>query len=187
MSADIDIDLPDREKLMELIKHVPARQVNKDQSRKHNSGIYPTAVPTDPLLECCALDYREAEERGYFKIDLLNVNVYQLIKSPDHYLEMLGRSPPWHRLLDQSFCQQIIHVGNHYDLITKLKPDSIPRMAMFLAIIRPAKRYLADRSWTDIAKEVWVPPEDDSYFFKKSHAVGYAHLVSLHINLIDTA
>jgi len=62
--------------------------------------------------------------------------------------------------------------------------DSIPRMAMFLALIRPAKRHLIGQKWVDVAKTVWDRPTDDEYYFKKSHAVAYAHLVAVHMNLI---
>jgi hypothetical protein len=187
MSADVDIDLADREKVLKLIKYTAARQINNDQVRRHNSGIYVTAIPNDPTNNCSSLDYQEAEQRGYFKIDLLNMSVYQLIRDPVHYEEMLSRLVPWSRLVEQDFCEKIVHIGNHHDLICRLKPDSIARMAMFLAVIRPAKRYLADKSWSEIAQEIWTRPADDSYFFKKSHAVGYAQLVALHMNLIDSA
>lgn len=185
MSADIDIDFGDRSKVLNLIRFTPARQENNGTIRHHNSGIYVTDISYDPINDCASIDYQEAEERGYFKIDLLNMSVYQLIRDPAHYEEMLSRPVPWSRLLERDFCEKVVHIGNHHDLICRLKPDSIARMAMFLAVIRPAKRYLADKSWPDIAQEIWTRPADDSYFFKKSHAVGYAQLVALHINLLD--
>ena len=46
MSADIDIDFADRETALRLIQHVPARQSN---GRRHNSGIYVTDIPRDPV------------------------------------------------------------------------------------------------------------------------------------------
>lgn len=187
MSADIDIDFGDRDRVLGLIRAIPARQENNGQIRRHNSGIYVTDIPYDPVHGCASIDYQEAEQRGYFKIDLLNMSVYQLIRDPDHYEEMLSREVPWARLQDREFCEKIVHVGNHHDLICQLQPDSIPRMAMFLAVIRPAKRHLAQGGWDTIAKDIWSQPDDDSYFFKKSHAVGYAQLVALHINLIDSA
>jgi len=187
MSADIDIDLSDRETVLKHIKYISARQENNNQIRRHNSGIYITGIPYDPINQCASIDYQEAEQRGYFKIDLLNMSVYQLIKDTAHYDEMLSKSVPWSRLLERDFCEKIVHIGNHHDLVCRLKPDSIARMAMFLAVIRPAKRHLADKSWPEISKEIWVRPSDDSYFFKKSHAVGYAQLVALHMNLIDSA
>ena len=187
MSADIDIDFGDRDRVLGLIRFIPARQENNSLIRRHNSGVYVTDIPYDPVNGCASIDYQEAEQRGYFKIDLLNMSVYQLIRDPEHYTEMLSRKVPWSRLQDREFCEKIVHIGNHHDLICRLKPDSIARMAMFLAVIRPAKRYLADKSWSEIAQEIWTRPTDDSYFFKKSHAVGYAQLVALHMNLIDSA
>lgn len=185
MSADIDIDFGDRDRVLGLVRTTPARQENNGQVRRHNSGVYVTDIPYDSVNECASIDYQEAEHRGYFKIDLLNMSVYQLIRDPEHYTEMLNQTVPWSRLQDRDFCEKIVHVGNHHDLICRLKPNSIVRMAMFLAVIRPAKRYLADKSWPEIAQEIWTRPMDDSYFFKKSHAVGYAQLVALHINLLD--
>jgi hypothetical protein len=187
MSADIDIDLADRNKILALIRSVPARQENTHQIKRHNSGIYVTDIPYDPINDCASIDYREAEDRGYFKIDLLNMSVYQQIKDAAHYEEMLTRPVPWARLLEKNFCEKIVHVGNHHDLVCQLQPNNIPRMAMFLALIRPAKRHLATRTWSEISQEIWTRPTDDSYFFKKSHAVGYAQLVALHMNLIDSA
>jgi hypothetical protein len=62
--------------------------------------------------------------------------------------------------------------------------NSIPRMAMFLAVIRPAKRHLIGKTWKEVGETVWDKPADDEYYFKKSHAVAYAHLVAVHMNLI---
>ena len=111
MSADIDIDFANRETVLRLIQHTPARQSN---GRKHNSGIYVTDIPQDPINQCAALDYETAEQRGYFKIDFLNMSVYQLIRDPAHYESMLTATPPWERLWqDRPWAQQLVHVGNH--------------------------------------------------------------------------
>ena len=61
--------------------------------------------------------------------------------------------------------------------------NTIPRMAMLLSVIRPAKRHLIGLPWKDVAKSVWEKPSDGSYFFKKSHAVAYATLVAVNMNL----
>ena len=102
MSADIDIDLADRNQLLRLIQITPARQVNNDQVRRHNSGVYPTDIPLDPVNACAAIDYETAEQLGYFKIDLLNMSVYQLVKSSEHYEQLLAQEPPWSRLCTDS-------------------------------------------------------------------------------------
>jgi hypothetical protein len=85
MSADVDIDFANRSQILELINHIPARQENNNPVRRHNSGIYVTDIPVDPLNACASLDYREAEQRGYFKIDFLNQSVYELVQDPTHY------------------------------------------------------------------------------------------------------
>ena len=109
MDADIDIDFFDRTQILNLIKHTPARQESNTESKKHNSGVYVTDIPNDP----------------------------------------------------------------------------IPRMAMFLALIRPAKKHLIGKSWDKISEEIWVKPSGDEYYFKKAHAVSYAVLVALHMNILN--
>jgi hypothetical protein len=187
MSADIDIDLADRNILLNLINAVPARQIVQGQVRKHNSGVYITDIPYDPINECAAIDYEVAEERGYFKIDLLNMSVYQLLKSPEHYQEMLNATPPWERLwTDPTWAKQLVHVGNYTELLKDMKPDSIPRMAAFIAIIRPGKAHLQNQAWPNVFETVWNGDDSKGFTFKKSHAISYAMLVTLHMNLLNT-
>ncbi len=131
------------------------------------------------------LDYKIAEDRGYFKLDLLNVAVYQKVKDEAHLDSLIKREPLWELLWkSREFCEQVIHIGNYYDLICKMKPDSIPRMAMLLSIIRPGKAKLQGKTWKEVSEDVWNKPEDGAYYFKKAHAVAYAHLVAVHINLL---
>jgi len=183
--SDIDIDFADRDDILKLIEHTSARQEREDGIRKHNSGVYVTEIPYDPINDCSSIDYESAEERGYVKIDFLNVNVYKLIKDQEHYNRMLAQEPNWARLKDPEFVEKIIHIGNHYELIKDLEVNSIPRMAMFLALIRPGKRHLLGKDWATIAEDIWTVPDDGSYYFKKAHAVSYAVLVALHMNLLD--
>lgn len=186
MSADIDIDMPDRSRLLELIPHVAARQTVDGKPRRHNSGIYVTEIPRDIVNGCAAIDYESAESRGYFKIDLLNMSVYQLIQDPAHYEQMLSEEPPWSRLwTDGPWASQLVHVGNYTELLRAMKPDSIPRMAAFISIIRPGKAHLQRQPWADVFGSVWDGDDSRGYTFKKSHAVSYAALVALHMNLLN--
>jgi hypothetical protein len=183
MSADIDIDMPDRDALLKLIRHIPARQ---SQGRRHNSGVYVTDIPRDPMAGCAAIDYEIAEQRGYFKLDFLNMSVYSLIKDTTHYQSMLNQTPPWTRLWqDSEWASQLVHVGNYTDLLCEMRPDSIPRMAAFISIIRPGKAHLQRRPWTEVFASVWDGDSSRGYTFKKSHAVSYAALVALHMNLLS--
>ena len=188
MSADIDIDFADREQILNLIRHTPARQMVQDQTRRHNSGVYVTDIPYDPVNNCAAIDYETAEQRGYFKIDFLNMGVYQLVKSPEHYKEMLTTAPPWDRLWqDSAWVGQLVHVGNYTELLKSMHPDSIPRMAAFISIIRPGKAHLQNKPWADVFESVWDGDDSRGYTFKKSHALSYAALVALHMNLLSQA
>jgi len=182
---DVDIDVADRDRLLSLFdKWTNARLENNS---KHNTGVYFTDIPYDAINETATLDYKVAEELGYFKLDILNVSVYQLVNNYDHLEQMMERDPPWERLwTDSAFCEKVIHVGNYYNLLQQMKPDTIERMAMFLALIRPSKKHLIGKNWKEIAETIWEKPSDNSYYFKKSHSVSYAVLVKLHINLLDT-
>jgi len=184
---DIDIDFGDRTKALELLRHNSA-SIKRDESfARHASGIYFTDIPHD-TNGFSTIDYKEAEERGYFKVDFLNVSVYEKVTSEQHLITLMTTEPDWSKLLDKDFCSQLIHVGNYHNTITKLPEpiNSIPRLAMFLALIRPGKRHLIGKTWKEIAKTIWDKAEtEDGYSFKRSHSVGYAHLVVVHINLLS--
>jgi hypothetical protein len=194
MSADIDIDLANRDQLLKLIQATPARltkfginaREKVGDQRRHNSGIYVTDIPYDPVNDCAAIDYKQAEKLGYFKIDLLNMSVYELIKSTEHYEEMLAMEPPWERLwTDNEFACKLVHVGGSIHLLKSMKPDSIPRMAAFISIIRPGKAHLQNKPWAEVFESVWDGDDSKGFVFKHAHAIGYAVLVSLHMNLLS--
>ena len=186
MSADIDLDLADRDQLLTLITTIPARQLHQGQVRRHNSGVYVTDIPYDPVNACAAIDYEQAEQLGYFKIDLLNMSVYQLIKSPEHYQKMLGQEPTWSQLwTNTEWAKQLVHIGNYTELLANMRPDSIPRMAAFISIIRPGKAHLQNKPWAEVFESVWDGNDSRGFVFKHAHAVGYAALVALHMNLLS--
>ena len=184
--SDIDIDFGNRDAALSLLKHTPAGIMRDGKIVQHNTGIYVTNIPTDPFLGVASIDHKNAEELGYTKLDFLNVSLYTQIKNEEHLIELMNREPPWEKLYDQEFCSKLIHIGNHYDLLIKCPEavNTIPRMAMLLALIRPGKRHLVGKTWREVAETVWEKPTDDSYFFKRSHSVAYSHLVVVHMNLI---
>lgn len=184
IDSDIDIDLADRDQLLAHIKHIPAAMRNVNPIRKHPSGVYITDIPYDPVHDMSTLDYTEAEKRGYFKLDLLNVHVYTQVKNEEHLI-LLMADPDWSMLKDRKLVEQLIHLNNSYDLIQRMPEpiDSVTRLAMFLAVIRPSKRHLLGKSWKEISKTVW-DKDDSGYSFKKSHALSYSQLVIVHMNLL---
>lgn len=184
-NSDIDIDFGDRDKILEHIEHIPAAMRKINPIRKHATGVYITDVPYDSINGICNLDYSDAEKRGYIKLDFLNVHVYEKVKSEEHLISLMG-DPKWDKLNDRQFVEKLIHLSNHYNSIQKMPEpiNSIPRLAMFLAIIRPAKKHLIGLPWIEVAKTVW-DKGSDGYHFKKSHSVAYAQLVVVHMNLLE--
>jgi len=186
-SSDIDIDVSDRDHALAVVRHNAASIIRDGKITKHNTGVYFTEIPIDPFSGQAGLDYQQAEALGYIKVDILNVGLYQQVKSEQHLQKLMHQEPEWDRLYDPKFCAQLIHIGAHYDTLVKFPEavNSIPRLAMFLACIRPAKRHLIGYPWAEVAQTVWEKPADDSYYFKKSHSVGYAHLVAVNMNLLS--
>jgi len=83
---DIDIDFLDRDQSLKLFKHVGASRYENNELTKHNTGIYLHEVPVNAVSGLCAVPYEEAEDRGYFKIDFLNVGVYNGVKDEAHLI-----------------------------------------------------------------------------------------------------
>lgn len=178
---DIDIDFADRTKILDQIQHVPA---SLDGTKKHNTGIYCHRIPINPLTGFSSLDFKEAEERGYFKLDFLNVGIYKDIRSEEHLTELLNREPLWDLLEQDDFVNLLFHVNGHGSILRSMRPKTIAQLAAVLAMIRPAKRYLIGKDWTTVMNEVWTKPQGDEYYFKKSHATAYAAAVVVQMNLI---
>ena len=181
---DIDIDFPDRRQILDIIQHVPARL---EDGKKHNTGVYCHSIPYNPLTDTASIDYKLAEERGYFKIDFLNVSAYNGVRNESHMVELLNTEPLWDLLYEKEVCDQLFHINGYHNLLAELKPTSIVELAMVLAMIRPGKKHLIpickEKGFQFINDEIWTKT-DDSYFFKKAHAVSYASVIVVQLNLI---
>jgi len=184
---DVDIDFVDRDNTLKLFKHTPASMIKDGKSEKHKTGVYFHAVPEHPVTGNASLDYKNAEDRGYFKIDCLNVNIYKEVKSEQELVELMIQEPDWEMLKDPKIVENLFHLNGHYNIVSKLQPKTIEQLAAVLAIIRPAKRGLMYKEWEEIIREVWTKSTDGSYFFKKSHAVAYAQAIVVQMNLISSA
>ena len=181
---DIDIDFADRSKALEHFKHVTATINDNGTFKKHNTGVYCTSIPYNPLTGLSTIEYKEAEDRGYFKIDFLNVSVYEKVKDQAHLKQLMETEPLWDLLEQDEFTNLLFHVNGHGYLMRQMKPSSIEELAMCLALIRPAKKHLLGKTWTEIGQTIWEKPENGDYYFKKAHAVAYAHVVVVQMNLI---
>ncbi len=178
---DIDIDFADRDIILSQLNH---RVAKLDTGKKHNTGVYVTECPYNPVDNLCTIDYKSAEDRGYFKLDFLNVSIYKDVKDETHLTSLMRKEPLWELLEHKDFVDQVFHLSGHDNLLKQLKPTSVSQLAATLAIIRPAKRHLANERWETIMKEVWIKPENGEYYFKKAHAMSYAVACVVHMNLL---
>lgn len=187
---DVDIDFANRDLALKDFLHIPASRVERDDLRKHNVGVYFQAIPTDPLTGFASIPYEEAEERGYFKVDFLNLHVYKNIKDEAHLNRLLQREPMWDMLYSKEITEQLFQLSGvidgipTYEIIEAYKPRSIMQLAMILALIRPRKKHLIGQEWSEVEKEIWAPGDESLYGFKKAHAVSYAHVVVVQMNLL---
>jgi DNA polymerase III alpha subunit len=178
---DIDIDFADRNKLLNVIEHVPA---TIDGIKKHNTGAYCHKIPVNPLTGLASIDYKSAEDRGYFKIDFLNVTIYQGIKNEEHLLQLMSQEPLWDLLEQDDFTNLLFHVNGYGSILREMKPRTVEQLAAVLAMIRPAKRSLIGKDWSTVINEVWIKPDNEDYYFKKAHAIAYAMAIVVQMNLI---
>lgn len=181
---DIDIDFVDREQALKLFNHTPASRSDNGKIVKHNTGVYLHEVPVDPISGLCSVTYDRADAEGYFKIDFLNVGIYKGVRDEAHLQQLMDQEPLWDLLLDDEFTNTLFHVNGHGNILRQMKPNSIEKLAAVLAIIRPAKRSLIGKEWDAVLAQVWIKPTNNEYYFKKSHAIAYAHAIAVQMNLI---
>ena len=178
---DIDIDFADRNIILDKIPH---RVAKLDTDKKHNTGVYVTECPHNPVDNLSTIDYKTAEDRGYFKLDFLNVSIYKDVKDNEHLQQLMEKEPEWQLLEHDDFNSLLFHVNGHGDILRNMQPKSVEQLAAVLAMIRPAKRHLIGQPWDTVMKQVWSKPTNDEYYFKKAHAISYAMAVVVHMNLI---
>ena len=111
---DIDIDFADRDDVLAKLKH---RVAKLDTGKKHNTGVYVTEVPHNPINKLSTIDYKTAEDRGYFKLDFLNVSIYDKVKDEQHLKELMNKEPLWDLLEHQDFSDKVFHVSGHHTVL----------------------------------------------------------------------
>jgi len=181
---DIDIDFADRDQALGLFKHVKASRIEDGRLVKHNTGVYLHPVPVDAETGVCSVPYGQAEEQNYFKIDFLNVSLYKNVRNEEHLIQLMNQEPLWDLLEQDDFVGMLFHVNGHGSILRQMKPTSVEQLAAVLAMIRPAKRHLIGKSWSEVMSDVWVKPDNGDYYFKKSHATAYAMAVVVQMNMI---
>jgi len=185
VQTDVDIDVFGRDEILKGVECIFGR-IDRDGGKyeKHNTGVYFQNIPRDPTTNISTLDHRIAKDYGYFKIDFLNVNMYEGVKSEKHLTELLDREPPWDFFQYPEITEQLFHLKGHSNLLIKFRPESVEDLAMVLAIMRPGKAYLQQHTWEKIREEVWIKSGEEAYQFKRSHGIAYALAIVVNLNLL---
>lgn len=181
---DVDIDMANRDDLLKLINHTPASINKNNEFTKHNTGVYLQNIPFYPVEGYSSIDHKNAEEEGWFKLDVLNNSIYKDVKDEAHLDRLLATEPMWELFEHEEVVEKLFHINNHFDIVKQHLPTSIDQLAMILALIRPGKRYLVGKSWEEIEASVWTKTQNDTYFFKKSHSYSYAVAIIVQLNLL---
>jgi len=177
MSFDVDIDVKSHTKKDDY--GIPAVIYDSEEKkiRKHNSGFYFNCnIPEDKETGWAAIDYKDAEDQGFIKIDLLTNYSYDFFHTKQDILDAMNKEPDWDLLLDEDFINKLPQISGHYDLIRKVRPKSIEELSDVLALMRPGKKHLLDKylnNRNQVRKNLYTRPKQ-GYLFKKSHAIAYA-------------
>lgn len=182
---DVDIDLADRDAALSVLPHTAASIQRDGQTTKHNTGVYFQNIPRDPVSGTAALDYKDAGSQGYFKVDFLNNTVYQGVRDPEHLDRLANTEPDWSLLKYPEIVETLYHINNHFDIVDAYEPQSVEDLAGVLALIRPAKRHLLGQPLAAIQDELWQRPHNQEYYFKRSHAIAFATVIVVQMNLLS--
>lgn len=185
---DIDIDLPSTFNPKDVFPEcVLASRVHQGKLVKHPCGAYFQNMPVDTITGLAAIPHEQAEALGFTKIDFLHLSLLDVFTSKQEIRTLIAVEPDWNLLLDASCVEKLFQLKNSAELLQRTKPRSIIELADCIALIRPGKVYLQDRyvSAVDrarIRKELYAP--SDRPYYKKSHAVSYAHAIVLQMHLV---
>ena len=184
---DVDIDLQTSFDPLKVFKWTKASVMKNEYLSPHPCGVYPQNVPIDPLTKLSAIPYEEAEELGYFKIDMLHVGIYDHFSSRAEIEELITIEPNWNLLLDKEIQPKLFQLGKHGDVLDEIRPKSILELSDVLAIIRPGKRELLKLYKSNPVKvrPLLYEKTEDAYSFKRSHSIAYAHVIVLQLHLFD--
>lgn len=184
---DIDVDTKTDFDPTKIFANVVKASTLRDKKLlPHPCGVYFQNVPIDPITKLSAIEYKQAEDLGCFKIDFLHVSIYDHFSSKEEIRELLEHEPDWDLLKHPSVVQQLFQISKHYDLIQEIMPRSILELADLMSLIRPQKRFMLRyylENPTKTRPDLYYV-DGDGYAFKKAHAIAYAMVVVLQLHLI---
>ena len=54
-----------------------------------------TCKHTKPIEDFSSIDYKDAQEQGWFNVDFLNNHIYKGVKSESHLQSLVDTEPMW--------------------------------------------------------------------------------------------
>lgn len=186
---DVDIDVSDKFNANVLFPtHVRASQIRQNKLVPHNVGYYFQSIPQDPWQpKVAAIPYNEAEQLGFQKIDFLHLSFLDIFSSKHELRALAKKDPNWDLLHHHTNVSKLFQISNHFDVVSKVKPTSVDDLADIVALIRPGKRNLLERYLTDKQYvRSFLYKKTDQYYFKRSHAIGYAHVIVVQMHLLES-
>lgn len=185
---DIDIDLPsDFDPLEHFDTAIRASMVKDGIIKKHPVGVYFQHMAEDKISGLSAIPYEEAEELGFLKIDFLHLTLLDHFGSKEEIQQLLKVEPDWLLLQRPDVVRRLFQIHQHFDVIARVRPQSVQELADCIALIRPAKRGLLEPYLKDkeaVRPHLYTKPENDRYYFKHGHAIAYALNIVLQLHLI---
>lgn len=191
--TDVDIDVKKAGDVIELLPCVRATEkIEESGLVPHKSGIHFDAIPVDPISGYSAIQYKKAEEMGYQKVDILSQSAYKNVRDREHLKELASREPIWDLLLEPEFLSELSQIKNNHTYLMQWKPKSIDELAMFIAMIRPAKmKCLSMNNWDEVRKVIWDYSDigmdmngNKLRYFKKPHAYAYSLMIVVQLNAL---
>lgn len=184
---DIDIDTASSFNPLSIFPTVRiASRVHNDRLMKHPVCTYFQNIPIDPVSKLSAIPYEEADDLGYFGIDMLHLTLLDAFKSKAQIREILRLPPDWGLLEDKSVVEKLFQLGKHYDTVSRIKPRSIQALADCIAIIRPGKLKLLDQYIADpVATRVKLYTIERGSDYKLAHSVAYSLNIVLQMYTIS--
>lgn len=190
--TDVDIDVLDSKDVIEKLPCIRSTElITENGLIPHKSGIHFDNIPTDPVTGYSSIPYKEAERIGYQKIDILSQSAYKHVRDREHLIKLMNTEPNWDLLLEPDVIQHLSQIKKHGTLLHVWKPKTVEELAMFLAMIRPAKRHCQTmNTWDEVREVIWdynVQLDSNGNklrYFKKPHAFAYSLMIIVQLNAL---
>lgn len=182
---DLDCDISQKsiDEIKKCMKNIPASIITSTNIKAHNSGVYFCDAPVDLISGLCSINYKEAEsDFGLMKVDLLHNTMLDKFNTRTELFNILKKPIQWNLLKNEEVVERLPHISAYFNLIQEMPNiDSIEKLAMFIACIRPGKKNLIQKikenGWDSVKNSIWEPTKE--YYYKKSHAISYAMMISI--------